>query len=234
MNKIAVSLTPDFSVTGGRCKKNTQDDCSMIVGDRTTSGGKPAGGYYVQMYNIYQEAALTQGSVLTDVTPWSASSPAANCSKATEAGACPASCCEWKFERCMPRYPHRGVGCIRPDPGLCTGDVPSGCNPPPGGSLYDTKYTPKQAAKSVASIFAQRIGTRCHAGGASIETLNATTFWQTFRIIFSYEPWSAPGPPLYLMGNPARPYDNLMWSTFVANFKAYLSLNLRQMDKLQG
>jgi len=95
-----------------------------------------------------------------------------------------------------------------------------------GGSIYSTAYTPTQAAQIVSTIFAQRIGTRCHPGGRGIEALNATTFWQTFTVIFSYEKWSAPGPPLYLMGNPDHTYTNAMWSEFVFSFKHSLQQKL--------
>ena len=68
------------------------------------------------------------------------------------------------------------------------------------------------------------------AGAAAIESLDAVTFWKTFPIIFSYEPWFEPGPPLYLMGNPQYMYNNHMWSEFVSEFKSDLSARLSQAD----
>ena len=237
---IALSLTPDFSVTGGRCKSNIADDCSLFVGNRTGGAEWPAGTYYTQMYNIYEELTSSvkpqnTSVVKTDVTPWAVTSPGSRCDVIKAEAACASSCCEWSNDGhvCQPRVNSSHIYnfgsrtlCLLPDPGLCVSNSIGGCQPQVGGSIYTKEYSPTAAADVVAGILAQRIGTRCHNGGSGIEVLNATTFWQTFTLIFSYEPWSAPGPPLYLMGNPDYTYDNSMWSEFIFSFKRSLAKKL--------
>jgi len=118
LKKTALSLTPDFSVTGGRCKMDIADDCSLFVGNRSQGGegggvpGWPAGTYYSQLYNIYEELTqsvkpINHSVVLTDVTPWAEKSPGAGCEAHKTATVCVEKrpCCEWSRDGgvCQPR-----------------------------------------------------------------------------------------------------------------------------------
>eukprot|EP00658_Telonema_sp_P-2_P068991 TRINITY_DN5803_c0_g2_i2.p1 TRINITY_DN5803_c0_g2~~TRINITY_DN5803_c0_g2_i2.p1 ORF type:complete len:229 (-),score=41.90 TRINITY_DN5803_c0_g2_i2:338-1024(-) len=140
------------------------------------------------------------------------------------------SCCEWVGldHRCAPVTWDKPTiqACLIPDPGLCRGNELDGCFPPVGGSVYTRKFRPAQAARHVAKIFGERVLTRCRPGGSAIESLDKHSFWETFPAIFSYEPWSDAGPPLYLMGNPTYTYTNAMWSDFISTFKSALKREL--------
>lgn len=228
---IVLSLTPDFSVLEGRCKTNLADDCSLI----TNYTGVSAGSFYAQIYNLYTPND-GQNQVLTDVTPWGPASAGANCLRTNEdQKACKANkCCTWRGEislnvsirqSCVPNpdIPH----CFTPETGLCLHDDPiSGCAPSVGHSIYSPKYPPSQVGTIVATIVTNRILLRCNPGGAGIEALGPITFWDTFKMIFSYEPWSTSGAPLYLMGNPGNLYDNTMWTAFLAAFKTQIKQGL--------
>jgi len=236
MAGLGLSLTPDFSVLGGRCKSNVQDDCALLVGNRTGISPYPSGAFYTQAYNIYTE---NNGAVvLTDVTPWSSTSKAQACGTITEPSGCVSSCCEWVGDdnRCVPITWDNSTltACLIPDPGLCAQNRLEGCSPRVGSSIYSQHYSAAQAAQAVATIFIERVLSRCHPGGAAIEVLDSHTFWHTFPAIFSYEPWSAPGPPLYLMGNPTYTYTNSMWSQFISSFKSGVKRGLSGAHGLCG
>eukprot|EP00656_Telonema_subtile_P012642 TRINITY_DN16375_c0_g1_i2.p1 TRINITY_DN16375_c0_g1~~TRINITY_DN16375_c0_g1_i2.p1 ORF type:complete len:427 (+),score=48.65 TRINITY_DN16375_c0_g1_i2:83-1363(+) len=210
ISKCGLSLTPDFSVLGGRCRRNVADDCALLVGNRSGESKYPAGAFYTQTYNIYT-SNTGSNTTLTDVTPWSPASKAQECGVITDPTNCKSSCCVWVGDdnRCVPVTWEGNSSlhyCLIPAKGLCGGDQYTGCNPEVGGSIYTARYTAAQAATRVATIFSERILSRCHPGGGEIESLDLHTFWKAFPAIFSYEPWSAPGPPLYLMGNPTYTY----------------------------
>ena len=87
LKQVAVSLTPDFSVIGGKCKTNVRDSCSSVVRNPKYKMGT----YYTQAYNVY----TTQDPTLTDVTPWSSTSPGAACTTHKTKQACHGKCCKW-------------------------------------------------------------------------------------------------------------------------------------------
>jgi len=125
------------------------------------------------------------------------------------------------------------TSCTLPDTNIC-GASGTDCDPHMGKSIYSAYYTPNEAAKQVATIIGDRLLERCRPGGASIESLTSTSVWETFTLIFSYEYWSAPGPPLWLLGNPEKIYNATMWSEFVSEFRIQLAIKLQQQPQLSG
>ena len=221
LRNVAVSLTPDFSVMGGKCKTNVQDSCSRVVRNHSF----PLGTFYTQAYNVYTTSSPTQ----TDVTPWDLGSPSASCIKHKTQAACPKTCCAWlrlspDVTVCGPKVDD--ASCTRPDPSLC-GASGTACDPPTGHSVYAATHSPLEAAERLGAIVGNRLLQRCGPGGSSIEALTSSTLWQAFTIVFSYEYWSAPGPPLWLMGNPERVYNSTMWSEFVTEFRHQLAITLQ-------
>ena len=93
LKTVAVSLTPDFSVMGGKCKSNVKDSCSTVI----RNPNFPKSTYYTQAYNIYTTQTPTSGPTLTDLTPWSENSPSASCIKSKTEKDCnmKSKCCSW-------------------------------------------------------------------------------------------------------------------------------------------
>jgi hypothetical protein len=233
LKDVAVSLTPDFSVMGGKCKRNVHDSCNSVVRNPLY----PKGTYYTQAYNIYT-TQTTQTKTLTDVTPWDLSSPSDICVKLKSRDACTmkSTCCSWlvlskDINVCSPKV--TDAQCTYPDNTIC-GTSGTRCDPSMGHSIYADTVMPFTAAQHVGQIIGDRLLERCNPGGASIEALTAKTVWETFTIVFSYEYWSAPGPPLWLMGNPQRPYNITMWSEFVTEFRKSLALRLQQQPPVSA
>ena len=230
---VRTSLTPDFSVLEGKCREDVADDCYAFV---RPPGLRPSlyGRYYTQVYNVYTKTERFKrgDAALTDVTPWDpAASLGADCPTQKSHSACARSgkCCAWSnvpgIDLC---YPVQSSECLVPKPGLCDGDRYDGCDPPPGGTLYDRHTSPTNASIRIGQIVADRLLDRCsNPGATTIELLDSTTLWNTFPMVFSYEKWSAMGPPLYLLGNPNFHIGALEWGEFVHGFKRSLSAALQ-------
>ena len=82
------------------------------------------------------------------------------CATHTTKSKCKNKCCQWSsvpgVDLC---FPVQSKKCLVPKKGLCNSDRYEGCNPPPGGSIYDAATSPTNASIHIGEIVADRFVT---------------------------------------------------------------------------